>query len=88
MRVVGGQRRELRREQRGEGMQILGPVHAQHRFDTGQRGGLGRDGGGVGAQQDDADVGVRDPLGAGHAFRGGGIQGFSVVFTDDEYLVH
>ena len=52
------------------------------------RGGLGRDGGRVGAQQDDAYVGVRDPLGAGHAFRGGGIQGFSVVFTDDEYLVH
>ncbi len=88
MRVVGCQRRELRREHRGKGMQVLGPVHAQHRLDARQRGGLRRDGGGVGAQQDDANFCVGNPLGARHAFRGGGIQGLSVVFADDEYLVH
>ena len=88
MRVVGRQRRDLRREHGGERMQVFRPIHAQHGLDAGQRGGLRGNAGGVGAQHDDADFCVGNRLGAGDALGGGGIQGLSVVFADDEYLVH
>ena len=37
---------------------------------------------------EDRGTAAGNALGAGHALRGGGIQGLSVVFADDEYLVH
>ena len=88
MRVVGGERGDLRREGGGERMRVLGPIDAQHRFDAGERGGLGGDARGVGAEQRDGDLGIRNGLRAGDAFRGRGIQRLAVVFADDEYLVH
>ena len=50
MGVVGGERHQLRRENGGERMFVLGPIHAQHRLDARQSGGLRRNRGGVGAQ--------------------------------------
>ncbi len=55
MRVVGGERHQLRREDGGERMLVLGPIHAQHRFDAGEGRGLRGDGRGVRAQQDYGD---------------------------------
>ncbi len=88
MRVAGRQRHQLRSEDCGEGMLVLRPVHAQHRFDAREGRGLRRDGGGIRPQQDYGDLGVRNAGRAGDAFRRGRIEGLAVMFTDDEYLVH
>jgi len=42
----------------------------------------------VGAQQRDGDFRIGNPRGAGNALGCGRIQRLSVMFTDDEYLVH
>jgi hypothetical protein len=88
MRVVRGERHELRCEDRGERVFVLGPVHAQHRFHSGEGRSLGGDGRGIRAQQDDRDFTVRNGACAGDALRRSGVQRLSVVFADDEYFVH
>jgi hypothetical protein len=88
MSEIRRQCRDLRRENRGERMRIFGAVHAQHRFHAENGGGLRGHCRGVRPQQDDGDVGVRNGLGAGDAFRGRRIQRLAVVLADDEYLVH
>ena len=89
MRVVRGERRQLRREDRGERMFVLGPIHAQHRFHAGDGRRLERQR--PRYPRPTATMVISPsgmPRGAGDALRRGGIQGLAVVFADDEYLVH
>ena len=89
MRVIGGQRRQLRREDRGERMFVLRPIDAQHRFHAREGARPARRRPQCPApKQHDRDFGVRNALGAGDALRRGGIQRFAVVLADDENLVH
>ena len=89
MGVVGRQRRQLRREKRGKGMLVLrADPRATPILRPPAPAAWAGDGSGVGAQQCHGDFGIRDAACAGDAFRGGGIQRLSVVFADDEYLVH
>ncbi len=88
MTVVRGQRRYLRRENRGQRMFVFGPVHAHHRFDARDGGGLSGNRGGIGAEHGDGDFGIGNARRAGDALGGGRIQGLAVVLADDEYFMH
>ena len=88
MAVVLGERDDLRREGGRQGMLILRTIDADHRFHAGERSGLRRDRRGIGAEERDRDLRVRNGLCARDAFGRGGIQRLAVVFTDDEYLAH
>ena len=88
MAVIRGESDDLRRENRGERMRVLGSIDAQYGFHAGKRGRLRGDARGIGTEQSDGDFAVRDGLRAGDALGGRGIERLAVVFTDDEYLVH
>ena len=88
MAVVRGESDDLRRERRGERMRVLGAIDAQHEFHAGKRSRLRGDARGVGTEQRNGDLGVRDGFRAGDALGGRRIERLAVVFADDEYLVH
>ena len=88
MAVVRGERNGLRRQDRGQGMLVLGPVDSQHRLDARQRRGLRGHRGGILAENGERDFRIGDGHRARDAFGGRGVQVLAVVLADYQYLVH